>query len=83
MKLLHLWREQAHAAEGNAQAEDDNDEGRFGEEFAGIKPIENQMRQSDAGAPLLKDHVTNHEDLGDGAGNPFGVADQLFDLGPE
>ena len=83
VKLFHLRREQARAAESHAQADHQDDERRLGEEFAGVEPIEDQMNQRDGRTPLLENHVAFDENLRDGARHPFGAADDLFDFWTE
>ena len=83
VKLFHLRREQARAAQGDAQANEQDEDRRFGEEFAGIEPIEDQMNQRNSRTPLLENHVAFDKNLRNGAGHPFGAADQHFDFRTE
>ena len=83
VKLFHLRREEARPTQSHAQADDEDDEGGLGEEFAGIEPIEDQMHQRDGCAPLLEDHIAFDEDLSDGARHPFSATYDLFDLRAE
>lgn len=83
VKLFHLWREQACSGEGDSQADEQDEDRRFGEKFASVKPVEDQMNERDDGAPLLQDQVAFDQNLRDGPRKPIRTADQDFNFRTE